>query len=41
MNVKKMKLPILIGVIALILAVAACLLSCVRKEPLVKEQDFE
>lgn len=41
MNVKKMNLPILIGVIALILAVAACLLSCVRKEPLVKEQDFE
>lgn len=40
MNTKKYKLPILIIAIGLILAVAACLVTCIVKEPLVKEQDF-
>lgn len=40
MNTKKYKLPILIIAIGLILAVVACLVTCIVKEPLVKEQDF-
>ncbi len=41
MNSKKMKLPIVILVIGLILAVASCLCTGIMKEPTIKEHEFD
>lgn len=41
MNIKKMKLPIIILVIGLILAVASCFFTGIMKEPTVKEHEFD
>ena len=41
MNNKKMKLPIIILVIGLILAVASCLFTGIMKDPTIKEHDFD
>ena len=40
MNIKKMKLPIIILAIGIIAAVAACLLTGILREPVIKEHDF-
>ena len=41
MNIKKMKLPIIILAIGLALAIVACFLTCIKKEPVIKDHDFE
>ena len=41
MNIKKMKLPVIIIAIGLILAVASCFLTGVMKEPTIKEHEFD
>ena len=41
MNSKKMKLPVIILVIGLILAVASCLFTGIMKEPTIKEHAFD
>ena len=41
MNSKKMKLPIIILVIGLILAVASCFFTGIMKEPTIKEHEFD
>ena len=41
MNSKKMKLPIIILVIGLILAVASCFFTGIMKEPTIKEYEFD
>jgi hypothetical protein len=41
MNIKKMKLPIIIIVVGMIVAVASCLLTGTVKEPVIKEHDFK
>ena len=40
MNIKKMKLSVIIVAIGMILAVVGCLITCLIKEPVIKEQDF-
>ena len=40
MNIQKLKLPIIIIAIGLILAVASCLLTGILKEPKIKEHEF-
>lgn len=40
MNVKNMKLPIIIIAIGLILAIVACFLTGMEKEPVIKEHEF-
>lgn len=40
MNIKQMKLPIIILTVGILLAVLAALFTCMLKEPTVKEQDF-
>mgnify|MGYP006976636156 CR=1 FL=1 len=40
MNIKKMKLPILIIAIGMIVSVLICLLTGIVKEPVIKEHDF-
>jgi hypothetical protein len=41
MNVKNMKLPIIIILIGMIIAVASCLFTGILKEPVVKEREFD
>ena len=41
MNIKNMKLPIIIIVIGMIVAVASCFLTGILQEPVIKEHDFE
>lgn len=41
MNIKNMKLQIIILVIGLILAVASCFLTGIMKEPVIKEHEFD
>ena len=41
MNMKNMKLPIIIIVIGMLIAVAACLFTGIQKEPIIKEQEFD
>ena len=41
MNIQKMKLPIIIIAIGLLLAVASCFFTGIMKEPKVKEQEFD
>lgn len=41
MNTQKFKLPILIIVIGMLIAVVGNLITCLIKEPVIKEQDFE
>ena len=41
MDTRKMKLPILILSIGLLLAVASCFLTGIRKEPTIKEHEFD
>jgi hypothetical protein len=41
MNIKKMKLPIIILVIGLILAIASCFFTGIMKEPTIKEHAFD
>lgn len=41
MTTKSMKLPIMILVIGLILAVASCFLTGIKKEPTIKEHEFD
>lgn len=41
MNTQKLKLPILIIAVGLILAVIFCLITCIIKEPTIKEHDFK
>lgn len=41
MNIKKMKLPVIIIAIGWILAVASCLLTSIIKEPIIKDHDFD
>ena len=41
MNIKKMKLPIIIIAIGMIVSVLTCLLTGTVKEPVIKEHDFE
>ena len=40
MNIKKMKLPVIIIAIGLILAVASCFFTGIMKEPTIREHDF-
>ena len=41
MNIKKMKLPVIIIAIGLILAVASCFFTGIMKEPTIKEHEFD
>ena len=41
MNIKKMKLPLIIILIGMAVAIASCFLTCILKEPTVKEHEFE
>ena len=41
MNIKKMKLPVIIIAIGLILAVLSCLITGIIKEPIIKEHEFD
>jgi hypothetical protein len=41
MNTKKLKLPTLIIVMGMLLAVLSCFITCIIKEPVIKEHDFE
>ena len=41
MNSKKMKMPMNILVIGLILVVASCLFTGIMKEPTIKEHEFD
>jgi hypothetical protein len=41
MNIKKMKLPVIIIAIGVIVAVVSCFLTSIMKEPVIKEHDFE
>lgn len=41
MNLKNVKLPIILIVIGMIVAAASCFLTCMLKEPVIKEHDFE
>ena len=41
MKIKNMKLPIIIVVIGMILAVVSCFFTCILEEPVIKEHDFE
>jgi hypothetical protein len=41
MNTQKLKLPILIISLGILLAVISCLITCIIKEPIIKEHDFD
>lgn len=41
MNIKKMKLPIIILAIGLALAIIACFLTSIQKEPVIKDHEFD
>ena len=41
MNTKKVKLPVVIIAIGLILAVASCFFTGIMKEPTIKEHEFD
>lgn len=41
MNTKKVKLPVVIIAIGLILAVASCFFTSIMKEPTIKEHEFD
>ena len=41
MNIKNIKLPIIIIVVGMLVAAASCFLVGIRKEPVIKERDFD
>jgi hypothetical protein len=41
MRINNMRLPILMIVIGMIIAVASCFLTCILQEPVIREHDFE